>query len=224
MRKKSIRKLNFAAMIKTAIKSFTAIILGLGLFWACEPCGDCGPENAYPYFNLIILNQTSLDTLGEYKERLSDEIKDVDDELDDPGNAPVVDSLNNLRAIKADSLALINALITTTKEKTISIASINGESNLFENRNGGDSLKKFRIPINTKQTESDYVFQIEFADTTHQLKISYELNDTVINNKITKSVKQLEVIEHQFDSLRGPYGCAPISECISNELEIYVEI
>lgn len=211
-------------MIKTAIKYISVIILGLSLFWACEPCDDCGPDNAYPYFNLSILNETSLDTLKEYKTTLNKEIKAIDNELDDPENAPVVDSLNNLRAIKADSLALINALIKTTTDKLISIASINGKSNLFENRNGGDSLKKFKIPINTNQTESEYVFQIEFADTTHYLKIRYELNDTVINNKITKSVKQLEVIEHQFDSLSGPYGCRPISECISNELEIYVEI
>lgn len=212
-------------MIKSAIKYITVIILGLGIFWACEPCDDCGPDNAYPYFNLSILNQTSLDTLEkQYKNRLTDELELVDEALDDPENAPVVDSLNNLRAIKADSLALINALIKTTNDKLISIASINGKTNLFENRNGGDSLKKFRIPINTNQNESDYVFQIEFADTTHYLKIRYELNDTTINNKITKSAKQLEVIEHQFDSLRGPFGCKPISECISNELEIYVEI
>ncbi len=212
-------------MIKTAIKYISVIILGLSIFWACEPCDDCGPDNAYPYFNLSILNQTSLDTLEkQYKNRLTDELEQVDKALDDPENAPVVDSLNNLRAIKADSLALINALIKTTTDKLISIASINGKSNLFENRNGGDSLKKFKIPINTNQTESEYVFQIEFADTTHQLKIRYELSDTVINNKITKSVKQLEVIEHQFESLSGPYGCSPISECISNELEIYVEI
>ncbi len=212
-------------MIKNSLKYFIILALGIALFWACEPCDDCGPDNAYPYFNLSILNQTSLDTLEKpYKERLTDEIEQVDEALDDPENAPVVDSLNNLRKIKADSLALINALIKTTNDKLISIASINGKTNLFENKNGGDSLKKFRIPINTNQTISEYVFQIEYAKTTHQLKIRYELNDTVINNKITKSVKQLEVIEHQFDSLRGPYGCRPISTCISNELEIYVEI
>lgn len=212
-------------MIQSAIKYIAVIILGLGLFWACEPCDDCGPDNAYPYFNLSILNETSLDTLKEqYKKRLNKEIKAVDNELDDPENAPVVDSLNNLRKIKADSLALINALIKTTNDKLISIAFINGKTNLFENRNGGDSLRKFKIPINTNQNESDYVFQIEFADTTHYLKISYELNDTTLNNKITKSAKQLKVIEHGFDSLRGPFGCKPISECISNELEIYVEI
>lgn len=211
-------------MIQTAIKYIIAITLGLVIFAACEPCDDCGPENAYPFFNLSILNKTSLDTLNQYKTRIASEITEVNNALDNPDNAPVVDSLNNLRDIKSDSLALINALIKTTNEKTISIASINGKTNLFENRNGGDSLKRFKIPINTNQTESDYVFQIEFADTTHYLKIRYELNDTTINNKITKAAKQLEVIEHQFDSLRGPYGCRPISECISNELEIYVEI
>jgi hypothetical protein len=211
-------------MIKSAIKYFITIIISLVVFAACEPCEDCGPENTYPYFNLSILNKTSLDTLNQYKTRLNNEIKAVDSELDDPENAPIVDSLNNLKTIKTDSLALINALIKITNNKTISIESINGETNLFENENGGDSLKRFKIPINTNESESEYIFQIEFADTTHFLKIRYKLNDTTINNKITKSAKQLEVIEHQFDSLRGPYGCKPISECISNELEIYVEI
>ena len=53
------------------------------------------------------------------------------------------DSLNNLKAVKTDSLALINALIATTNNRSISIQSINGEDSLFENRNGGDSLTRF---------------------------------------------------------------------------------
>jgi anion-transporting ArsA/GET3 family ATPase len=210
--------------MKTALQYIVLIFIGIPVFWACEPCDDCGPENAYPYFNLSILNKTSLDTLNQYRSRLNNEIKAVDAELDKPENAPVADSLNNLKAVKSDSLALINALIKTTKEKTISIESINGETNLFENRNGGDSLSKFRIPINTLETASEYFFKIEFTDTIRLMKIEYQLNDTTINSKITKSVKDLRVIEHQFDSLRGPFGCRPLSECISNELEIYVEI
>ncbi|MGJ3234639.1 hypothetical protein [Marivirga sp.] len=211
-------------MMKTAFQYIIIILIGIPIFWACEPCDDCGPENAYPYFNLSILNKTSLDTLNQYRSRLNNEIKAVDAELDKPENAPVADSLNNLKEVKSDSLALINALIKTTKEKTISIESINGETNLFENRNGGDSLSKFRIPINTLETASEYFFKIEFTDTIRLMKIEYQLNDTTINSKITKSVKDLRVIEHQFDSLRGPFGCRPLSECISNELEIYVEI
>lgn len=211
-------------MIKTAIKYFTVILLGLGLFWACEPCDDCGPDNAYPYFTLSILNRTSLDTLTDYKDTLEIEIAEVNEALENPNNAPVVDSLNNLKEIKTDSLTLINALIATVNEKTISIESINDETNLFENRNGGDSLRRFRIPINTNRTESEYNFQIEFAKTTHYLKVQYQLTDTTINSKITKSAKNLQIIEHQFDSIRGPFGCRPRSECISNELEIYVEI
>ncbi|WP_340153865.1 hypothetical protein [uncultured Marivirga sp.] len=211
-------------MLKTATKHIVIALIGLFLFGACEPCDDCGPDNAYPYFNLSILNKTSLDTLTQYKSRLNTEIKAVDAALDKPENAPVVDSLNNLRTLKSDSLALINALITTTNDKTISIESINGKTNLFENVRGGDSLNRFRIPINTLQTESEYIIKIELADSLRFMKIEYQLNDTTINSKITKSVKDLKVIEHQFDSLRGPFGCQPISDCISNELEIYVEI
>ncbi|HET8859745.1 hypothetical protein [Marivirga sp.] len=211
-------------MINNTIKYLSIILLGVTLFGACEPCNDCGPNNAYPYFNLRILNETSLDTLTAYQERITNEIDAVDEELDNPENAPVADSLNNLKAIKSDSLALINALIRTTNEGSISIESINGETNLFQNRNGGDSLTRFRIPINTNQGESNYMFKIESADSIRYLKIQYQLIDTTINDKITKSAKNLTVIEHQFESLRGPFGCNPIQNCISNELEIYVEI
>jgi hypothetical protein len=211
-------------MLKTAYKYILIIIIGLSTFWSCEPCDDCGPDNAYPYFNLSILNKTSLDTLSQYRNRFNDEIAAIDEALSNPDNAPFADSLNNLRKVKSDSLALTNALISTVNEKVISIESINERTNLFENRNGGDSLSRFRIPINTLETSSEYIFKIEFADSLRYMKIEYQLNDTIINDKITKSVKDLRVIEHQFDSLRGPFGCRPLSDCISNELEIYVEI
>jgi hypothetical protein len=211
-------------MIKTASIYILVLVTSLLLFWACEPCDDCGPDNAYPYFNLSILNKTSLDTLTQDKTRLNTEIAAVDAALDNPENAPVVDSLNNLRKTKSDSLALIDGLIKITNKRTISIESINGETNLFENKNGGDSLSRFKIPLNTRQPESEYVFQIEFSNSPHSLKIEYQLSDTIINSKITKSAKNLSVIEHQFDSLAGPYGCKPLSKCTSNELEIYVEI
>ncbi|WP_375580410.1 hypothetical protein ABWH96_05070 [Marivirga tractuosa] len=211
-------------MINTATKYIFVIITSLSLFWACEPCNDCGPDNAYPYFNLSILNKTSLDTLNQYKTRINSEIEAVNTALENPENAPLADSLNNLKVVKTDSLALINALITTTNNGSISIQSINGETNLFENRNGGDSLTRFKIPLKTTQNESEYEFQIEFSNTTHYLKLEYQLTDTTINSKITKSAKELKVIEHQFDSLRGPFGCRPRPRCISNELEIYVEI
>jgi len=211
-------------MIKRAIKLLSAITIGLIIFWGCEPCDDCGPDNSYPYFNLSILNKTSLDTLQQYQTRLTKELKNVDEALDNPDNISIVDSLNNLKTIKSDSLASINALIKTTNQKKISIESINGETELFKNNLGGDSLSKFKIPISTLERESEYNFKIEFADTTHYLKIQYQLMDTIINSKITKSAKNLQVLDHQFDSLRGPFGCRPLSECISNELEIYVEI
>ncbi|SMG47362.1 hypothetical protein SAMN05661096_03378 [Marivirga sericea] len=211
-------------MIKTASLYIGIFVASLAFLWACEPCDDCGPDNAYPYFNLSILNKTSLDTLTQYKARLNNEIEVVDAALADPENAPVVDSLNNLRNTKTDSLAIINGLITITNSGTISIESINGTTNLFENKNGGDSLSSFKIPLKTTESQSEYVFQIEFSDFQYSLKIEYELSDTIINSKITKSAKELNVIEHQFDSLAGPYGCNPVSKCISNELEIYVEI
>lgn len=211
-------------MIKTIFKYLLVLMLGLPLFWSCEPCDDCGPDDAYPYFNLTILNRTSLDTLNQSQVRLTAEISVIDSALDNPENIPVVDSLNTLRAVKTDSLSFINALIRTTNDGTISIASINGESNLFENRQGGDSLSRFRIPLNTLQNESEYTFEIEFLNGTRDLKVEYQLFDTTINEKITKSAKNLSVIEHQFDSLRGPFGCQPRLECSSNELEIYVEI
>lgn len=218
-----MRKLNFAVMIQTALK-YCIIILGLTAFWACEPCTDCGPDNTSPYFNLKIINKTSLDTLTQYQSRITAEISAVNTALKDSKNASKADSLNKLKTIKTDSLTLVKALITTINKGSISIESINGKTKLFENRNGGDTLDRFRIPLNTNQTESEYNIKIGYTDSTHSLKLSYQLQDTTINSKITKSAFNLKVTEHHFDSLRGPYGCSPLTECTSNKLEIYVEI
>ncbi|WKK87117.1 hypothetical protein QYS48_10050 [Marivirga arenosa] len=211
-------------MKQIAGKVLLSIIIFSTLFWACEPCDDCGPENTYPYFKLSILNKSSLDTLIVDKARIETEIDSIDDALANPDNSSIQQALNNAKTVKSDSLTLINDLIKDTNSKLISIASINGEKNLFEDKNGSDSLKLFRIPINTNQDESDYAIAIEFVEKEEYLKIKYELFDTIINNKITKSAKSLEIIEHSFDSIRGPFGCTPINECISNQLEIYVEI
>ncbi|MBK6263562.1 hypothetical protein JKA74_00830 [Marivirga sp. S37H4] len=194
------------------------------LFTACEPCYDCGPENAYPYFNLSILNKTSLDTLRTDSSALVAEIKAIDNLIKDPANAPIIDSLNSEKTASQQSLTYIKNLITTTKNRLISIHSINGEEGLFINQNGGDSLTRFKIPINTNTNESEYQIQIEGANFENYLKISYELSDTVLNSKITKKASNLQVITHEFESLISPRGCTPIIECSSNELQIYVEI
>lgn len=201
------------------------IFILVGIFTSgCEPCNDCGPKNAYPYLNLSILNRTSLDTLQDDSSAFANELKIIDSLIKDPANTPIIDDLNKEKAENQEALNYIKNLITLTRNKMISIQSINGETGLFINRNGGDSLTNFKIPINTNSTESEYDIQIEFAKFSNRLKISYELSDTVLNNKITNKVSNIQVIEHSFDTLKGPRGCSPIINCSSNELKIYVEI
>lgn len=190
----------------------------------CEPCTDCDPQNAYPYFNLKILNSTSLDSLRADSSGFVSENKLLDSLIADGSNAPIADSLNARQTVVEDSLVLIRNIITTVKARSISIESINNEKDLFTNRNGGDSLSSFRIPIDGTTNESEYFIQVEHADFNNYLKISYDLIDTVINNKITKAAKNLKVLDYEFKALRGPVGCAPVLECSSNELDIYVEI
>lgn len=211
-------------MFKSAVKYLFALLLLGPVFMACEPCDECGPQDAYPYFNLSILNRTSLDTLNQYRTRINTDLQQINTALNNPSNAPVADSLNNIKAVKTDSLNLINGLISITNSRLISIESINGQTNLFKNRNDGDSLTKFRIPINTADTITFYEIKVEYADLLYQLSISYEITDSVINDKITSAIKKLRVQDHSFDSLRPPFGCSPAFECISNRLEIYVEI
>ncbi|GAA5027161.1 hypothetical protein GCM10011506_13490 [Marivirga lumbricoides] len=203
--------------------SFIVILLSLNLS-GCESCKDCNPENAYPYFNLKILNRTSLDSLRVDSSGFVSEIKLLDSLLADRNNAAIADSLTSRKTEATDSLTFVKNVITTVKSGLISIESINNERDLFTNRLGGDSLTFFRIPIDGTSTESEYYIQVEHADFINYLKISYTLSDTVINNKITKAAKGLKVIDYEFKSIRGPYGCTPVLECSSNELEIYVEI
>lgn len=211
-------------MFHSAIKYIISLFLLATVFWACEPCDECGPQDAYPYFNLSILNKTSLDTLNQYRTRINTDLQQINTALNDPTNAAVADSLNTIKAVKTDSLNLINGLIAITNSRLISIESVNGQIDLFKNKNDGDSLTKFKIPINTADTITFYEIKIEFADLPNQLSISYEIIDSVINDKITSAIKGLKVMDHSFDSLRPPFGCTPTSKCISNQLEIYVEI
>lgn len=205
------------------ILSFIIAVVTLNIS-GCEPCTDCDPQNAYPYFNLSILNSTSLDSLSKDSINYASEIKKLDTLIEDGNNAPIFDSLNARKTVVEDSLVLLKNIITTVKERLISIESINGERDLFINRTGGDTLSSFRIPIDGSSNESEYTIQVEHADFINYLKVSYKLSDTVINNKITKAAKNLRIIDYEFDSIRGPYGCSPVLECSSNELEIYVEI
>jgi hypothetical protein len=156
--------------------------------------------------------------------RLKGEVKTIDTLLAEQSNALKSDSLNGLRAIKADSLSFYNSLVSIVKRRLISIRAINSKLDVFQfEEDEDDSLVNFAIPINPNDEVSNYIIEIEGADFSKELAISYQLVDTVINNKITKAAKQLRVTEHNFDSLRGPYGCSK-TVCISNNQTIYVEI
>jgi hypothetical protein len=191
---------------------------------ACETCYDCGPNDAYPYFKFTVLNKTSLDSLSIDVTRLKAEVKTIDALLADQSNAGKSDSLNGLKSIKVDSLSFYNSLVSIVKSRLISIKSINSKLNVFQfAEDEDDSLVNFQIPINPNDLVSRYIIEIEGANFSKELAISYQLVDTIIDSKITKAAKQLLVMEHTFDSLRGPYGCSK-TVCISNNQTIYVEI
>ena len=190
---------------------------------SCEPCEECGPENASPYFKLTILNKTSLDTLNEDNTRFKNDLTTTKEALNNPEFSGKTDSLNAQVAIIEDSIDILTDLIRITKARLISIEQINGESNLFENDQGGDSLVNFRIPLDPNNTFSDYVIKIEGTDQSNNLSVSYTLKDSVIESRITKAAFDFKVESHNYDSINGPRGCSK-EVCISNELTLYVEI
>lgn len=203
---------------------FMTLLTVLAISSSCESCRECGPDNAYPYFKLTVLNRTSLDTLNLDVTRLKAEIKEIDTKLADIANAGQTNELNALKAIKSDSLAFYNSLVSTVNRRLISIAAINSNEEVFTfEEDEDDSLINFGIPIDPNNLSSNYIIEFEGSDTQKELSISYTLVDTLLNSKITKAAKNLQVIYHDFDSLRGPYGCTK-SNCISNKQTIYVEI
>jgi len=203
--------------------SFGLISTLILVMLSCEPCEECGPEGASPYFKLTILNRTSLDTLSADDTRFKDDLKSTKEALNNPEFSGKTDSLNTQVAILEDSIDILADLIRVTKARLISIEQINGESNLFENAQGGDSLVNFRIPLDPYNTFSDYEIKIEGADSSNNLSVSYTLKDSVIESRITKAAFDFKVESHNYDSINGPRGCSK-EVCISNELTLYVEI
>jgi len=190
---------------------------------SCEPCEDCGPENAYPYFNFTVLNRTSLDTLLAIRDTLQVDLDTVNSNLDDEAFIEARDSLNDKKEVLSDSISLMNDLIRIVNSRLLKIKSINDTEDLFRSDLRGDSLTNFKIPLSANENISSFEILIEGTDSVNQLVVSYTLTDTVINNKITKAATNLGIITHDYETISGPYGCSG-NNCISNELTIYVEI
>ncbi len=196
----------------------------MACFASCEPCRDCGPDKAFPFFRLTILNKTSLDTLNANLTALQNASDSIKIALDSNTNVgTVIAELNAQQLILTESITLIKGIIKVVNSRLLSIESINGVFNLFENAQGGDSLVQFVVAIDPNKTSATYNIKVEGVKSSNRLTIAYELQDTVINNKITKAAKKLRVVEYDFDSINGPRGCNK-EVCISNEQTIYVEI
>jgi len=190
---------------------------------SCEPCDECGPEGASPYFRLTILNRTSLDTLNSDNDKFQNDLESTKEALNNPEFSGKTDSLNAQVDILEDSIDILADLIRITKARLISIEQINGENNLFENAQGGDSLVNFRIPLDPNSSFSDYEIKVEGAENSNNISVSYLLKDSVIESRITKAAFDFKIDAHDYDSINGPRGCSK-EVCISNELTVYVEI
>jgi hypothetical protein len=203
--------------------SFSIILSGiLGALSSCEPCDDCGPENAYPYFTFSVMNRTSFDTLTVQRTRLREDITAIDEALDAEPTSSEEDSLNTVRTQKQAELDRINDLISDINGLIVSIDTLNNETGVFINSDGEDSLRSFRFPLDVTANTARYIMSIGGVRDT--LEISYQLEQAILNNKISYDASDLSVEYYSFDSLRGPYGCNSEEGCISNELKIYVEI
>lgn len=224
--------------MKLRLKKLSVFVIISILIVGCETCDDCGPVNNYPYFNLSIFNSTSLDTLRIDSSNYIVALANIDTMVmeletaieEDPNMEDFyqvkIDSLLKLDTLNNQLLSSINSKIRDTRGRLISIESINDVGDLFLPEEGeSDSASSFRIPINAGASESEYNIKIGNSDIKRFFRVSYTLEDTVINNRITKSAKNLQIIGNSdFDSISGPSGCSPVINCSSNQLNIYVEI
>ena len=191
---------------------------------SCDPCQDCGPNNNYPYFKFQVFNRTSYDTLLVDKTRLSASIKTIEEEISQTTDNEIKEILEAEKEKLVDSLDYYNTLIADTKAFKLKIESINGEEGLFYSElQETDSFSQFRIPLRFNADSTEYSIKIYGKELENMLAVSYDLKDTIINDKITEAAFNLAVKRHDFDSLNGPKGCEK-EVCVSNEQTIYVEI
>jgi hypothetical protein len=135
------------------------------------------------------------------------------------------ESLEILDSINNDSLIIIKNKIRDINNRLISIDSINDVADLFRQEDDeSDSLTSFRFPLDAGANVSIYKIKIGQSSITKSMTVSYTLQDTVINNRITKTAKNLQILDDDFISISGPPGCTPIINCSSNQLNIDVEI
>ncbi len=219
-------------------KPFFLFLFISSLIVGCETCDDCGPVNNSPYFNLSIFNSTSLDTLQVDSMQFEINLANIDTLINELEAAIEIDTLDMEAEFQrridsalvqdtlyTDSLAIVKNIIRDIKDRLISVESVNGVNNLFmREEDESDSASTFRIPLNAGSFESAYEIKIGNSTIEKFLRVTYTLEDTVVNNRVSKSAKNLKVEAHDFDSIRGPFGCSPVVNCSSNQLNIYVEI
>lgn len=193
---------------------YIGFLLLLG-FTACEPCQDCGPQNAYPYIKLKFFNQEAYDYYKPQQDSLTAVIKDLNAQLKNNKSDSLQKALDEAKSAKQT----VDAQLTLINNNKNRMVSLNGDTSIFRNEKTNDTLSLFPFPIDVNHDTSRYAIQLPGKHDS--LVLSYKRSQSYVNGKVSYDIYNLRVLYHSFDSLSAPNTCEGPSDCLSNNQTLY---
>jgi len=177
--------------------SLYVLILSLLAVVACDPCTDCGPLEAEPFFRLKFINQDSL-------EAIQTELDKIEALLENTEETDSLDSVKNV-------LTSVQSVIENGNLQVTSISFLNtGLQETFE-----DSATSYTAPLSF--TENRNTYSIEIENEVYELVIQQQLFDSVgVDRKVRRLSTQLEVNDHTFQLVETECTDEE-SECLSSQ-------
>lgn len=211
------------ANLKYQILAFSIVVVAACGLASCEPCLDCNPDNAYPFFRMEFFNKTSLDTLSQQNTALNALLTEIEETLTGGSvSQRERDSLLNLQIITAEQIAVLQRMISDINNKLIRIDEINGQAELYYDAERNiDSFNLFRIPLDMYSDTTTISFRLGTYEAS--MTVSYQRGQAVDNNKLKEMAYNLRLVSHTFDSLSISRSCGRDTLCNTNRTEVYVE-
>lgn len=221
-------------------KSLIGLLIGIVLFYSCDPCNDCPTKTGEPTVLLKFLNYDSLvvmqDSLWVVDTLLvvNDSLTLINDLIDEGQNdleeaqlslENYIDLFTDLRPGQSDNSFRRQLLdIEDSLENVINVIE-SGEVHIpyvsipeidYINQYE-DSIADFILPLAISASKSTYNFEIT-GNQLHQVILEYDLIDELTIDKVVRrSAQNITVFSHSFDSVSIP--CDTLI-CVDGNTEI----
>lgn len=202
-----------------------SICLICSFFVACDD--ELETDDIAPFFNLIFINQTAIDSLSPLVEGFESELTSINDSLS------VLDSLTNAgdtRDFTANIAALTASRTSITGQLTDSqslltdaengnllinsVATLTGSgTRVFE-----DSLTEYTLPLNASANSS--LYRISIGNAVYSLETEYERNTLVQERSVIIEALNFNIIEEGTSFNDFTLVCGDTVNCTSNEATV----